>query len=318
VRRTSKVRRTYATLVQNKMNHTRLPLLTLLTVISLTSLLILSYALQSQPSTAAPLGLITPTASHTPTITPTITLTPTVTLTPTITITPTVTITPTITITPTVTITPTATITPSNFAYLAFINREELPTPTPTFTPTPTPTLPPTITLTPTLIPPDNLANETSIMMLINEQRQANGLPALSLVAELTQAARRHSWDMATNNLTQHTGSDGTNGGQRMREAGYNWSWWGEIIGWGFGGDPQRMVNWWMNSPTHRNLILSATPQDLGVGYRRDVSSEFGHYWTVVVTNYSTAECAEGAEKKQEKTLRPPRPPRLILCASNL
>ncbi len=128
---------------------------------------------------------------------------------------------------------------------------------------------------------PDDLANEQSIADQINQQRDANALPPLTLVSELTQAARRHSRDMADNNFTSHTGSDGSTAGQRMREAGYDWIAWGEIIGWGFGGDPERMVNWWMNSPTHRSIILSSTYEDYGVGYARNPSSDFGHYWTV-------------------------------------
>ena len=106
-------------------------------------------------------------------------------------------------------------------------------------------------------------------------------IPALSLVPELTQAARRHSRDMADNNFTSHTGSDGSNGGQRMEEAGYDWTAWGEIIGWGFGADTSSMVNWWMNSPPHRSIILSSSFEDFGVGYARNSTSDWGHYWTV-------------------------------------
>ena len=75
-----------------------------------------------------------------------------------------------------------------------------------------------TPTPTGTLIPPDDLANEQAIAALINQQRNAIGLPSLSLVSELTQAARRHSRDMADRNFTSHTGSDGSTGGQRMQD----------------------------------------------------------------------------------------------------
>lgn len=157
--------------------------------------------------------------------------------------------------------------TPTAHAYLPLVISQ------PTPTPSPTPTA--------TLIPPDDIGNEQSILQQINGHRHDAGLPPLNLVSELTQAARRHSQDMAENGFTSHTGSDGSDPGQRIEEAGYDWTAWGEIIGWGFGGDPESVVNGWMNSPLHRSIILSASYEDLGVGYARDPTSEWGHYWTV-------------------------------------
>ena len=151
--------------------------------------------------------------------------------------------------------------TPTAYVYLPFVAKQ------------------PTLTATP--IPPDDIANEQSIANLLNQQRNSNGLSSLTLTSELTQAARRHSRDMADHNLTGHTGSDGSNGGQRMQEAGYNWTTWGEIIGWGFGGNTASMVDWWMNSPTLRSLILSSSLTDFGVGYAKNPGSDWGHYWTV-------------------------------------
>lgn len=133
----------------------------------------------------------------------------------------------------------------------------------------------------PTQIPPDDKANELAIAALINQQRADHGLTAYTLVPELTQSSRRHSRDMADNNFTGHTGSDGSTAGQRMSEAGYQWAAAGENIGWGFAGNPNSMVNWWMNSPPHRAAILSTTFVDFGVGYARNSSSDWGHYWTV-------------------------------------
>jgi len=157
--------------------------------------------------------------------------------------------------------------TPTAYVYLPFVAKQPIPTATPTPTATP--------------IPPDDIANEQSIANLLNQQRNSNVLPSLTLISELTQAARRHSRDMADHNFTSHTGSDGSAGGQRMQEAGYSWTTWGEIIGWGFGGDTGSMVNWWMNSPPHRSIILSSSFTDFGVGYARNPNSDWRHYWTV-------------------------------------
>ncbi len=138
----------------------------------------------------------------------------------------------------------------------------------------------PTPTATP--IPPDDSNNEQSIANSLNQIRNENGLSSLILVYELTQAARRHSRDMADHNFTSHTGSDGSSFIQRIQEAGYNnWTSAGEIIGWGFGGNAGSMVNWWMNSPSHRSIILSNNLIDFGVGYAKNPGSDWVHYWTV-------------------------------------
>lgn len=141
------------------------------------------------------------------------------------------------------------------------------------------PTLTPTPAATP--IPSDDAANEQQIINLINQQRSGNGLSPYVVVYELTQSSRKHSHDMADNNFTSHTGSDGSTPGDRMRAFGYHWTRAGENTGWGFSGDPQTMVNWWMNSPPHRDAILSTNFQDMGVGYAINYSSDWGHYWTV-------------------------------------
>ncbi len=96
----------------------------------------------------------------------------------------------------------------------------------------------------------------------------------------MTQAARSHSYDMAVQNFTGHTGSDGSTPGQRMQRAGYSWIRAGEIAGWGFS-DPASMMRWWMDDPPHKEVILSAAYEDLGVGYVQDPNSEWEHYWTV-------------------------------------
>lgn len=64
---------------------------------------------------------------------------------------------------------------------------------------------------------------EQMVIAAINTARQANGLPPFRPVEEIAQAARRHAADMATHYDMIHVGSDGSDGGRRMREAGYDW-----------------------------------------------------------------------------------------------
>jgi uncharacterized protein YkwD len=162
------------------------------------------------------------------------------------------------------------------------------PEPSPTLVPTQVPTeVPSTDVPAPTAspapqgdVPPSDLTKEESLVELINQHRSANGLPPLGVATELTEAARRHSRDMAANNITTDTGSDGSDGGQRIHDAGYNWSTWDEMIGWGFA-DAASVLDWWANDSVHRPMLLATDVVEIGVGYVWDPNSEWGHYWTV-------------------------------------
>jgi uncharacterized protein YkwD len=176
---------------------------------------------------------------------------------------------------------PTATPTPDATA-TATLTPTPLPPP-PTATPTPvataTSTAPPAPATPP--MPLDDAEVEQFVVAQLNQPRIARGLAPLRLAPELAEAARGHSRDMADNGFTDHAGSDGSDAGQRMAEAGYQWTARGEIIGWGYGGDAAKMVNWWMNCPVHRPIVLSGRFEDVGVGYVSDPDSEWGYYWTV-------------------------------------
>lgn len=128
--------------------------------------------------------------------------------------------------------------------------------------------------------PADNANREQETLSLINAQRRDHSLPALATASELTQAARRHSQDMADSGVFSHTGSDGSRPGERIEDACYDWTAWGEIIAAGYT-TPESVVNAWMNSDGHRAIILSDDYLDFGAGYVRDSGSNYGYYWTV-------------------------------------
>jgi hypothetical protein len=120
----------------------------------------------------------------------------------------------------------------------------------------------------------------------INAARAANGLPPLSASVQLANAAARHSADLASSPWLidtgqWHTGSDGSDIGERIRREGYNAIRFLEVTGWGFQGDSDAMFNWWMNSPVHRAAILSPAVDEAGVGYLYAPGAPWGSYWTV-------------------------------------
>lgn len=115
----------------------------------------------------------------------------------------------------------------------------------------------------------------------INSERALRGLPPLRPNEQLATAAQGHAEDMAAHRGMVHTGSDGSDGGERIRAAGYDWRKWGEITGWGFGGDASAMVEWWLKSPDHAPYMLDPEMQDIGVGYVYAPGSQWDSYWTV-------------------------------------
>lgn len=125
---------------------------------------------------------------------------------------------------------------------------------------------------------------ENQVLELINTLRVENGLRQLVHQEQLSQAALGHSIDMACNNFTGHTGSDGSSFKDRISAQGYDFSYASENIYFGAGagfGDPQTAVTWWMNSAIHRANILNPDVTQIGIGYVYYSDSQYGGYYTV-------------------------------------
>ena len=242
-------------------------------------------------STATSTATSTPTFTETTTATPTPTVSPTHTLaatqTPPRTFTPTRTPTRTQPPTPTITQTPTAAPpaeTPSPTASPAATEPGAVVTETETASPTAT-IVPPTATSPPACSPAGNASFESTLLGLINAERQPQGLQPYNLQSQLQAAARAHSTDMACNNFLSHTGSDGSSVRDRIARQGYSWSWAGENIyatGNTSSSAPQQAFDWWMNSAPHRANLLSPNYIDIGLGYMYRADSSYGGYFTAV------------------------------------
>src|SRR5512138_3507923 len=114
---------------------------------------------------------------------------------------------------------------------------------------------------------------------LINNARTQNGLPALTVNAQLTAAALSHSIDMACHGGLGHAGTDGSTVHDRVVAAGYNPSRSSEII---YGsGYPQTAFDWWMSDATHRAEILNPNVSEMGAGYAYVSGTAHGGYSTV-------------------------------------
>ncbi|MEL7162643.1 MAG: CAP domain-containing protein [Bacteroidota bacterium] len=124
---------------------------------------------------------------------------------------------------------------------------------------------------------------ETSTLAAVNEVRAAGCLcgstrmppvPVLQLDAKLSAAARAHSSDQARNGKMTHQGSDGSNVGDRVTRAGFDWRSVGENVAWNYR-NVDHVMEGWLASEGHCKNIMSANFTSMGMG-------ETALYWTQV------------------------------------
>jgi uncharacterized protein YkwD len=118
---------------------------------------------------------------------------------------------------------------------------------------------------------------EEQLIALINAERTRRGLSALQVNSVLMQVAEAHSQDMVNRDFFDHINPDGQDPGGRLDEAGYAWWTWGETIGGGYT-TPQAVFDGWMNSASHRDILLSPYYTEIGIGYV--TGGHYGYYWT--------------------------------------
>jgi uncharacterized protein YkwD len=123
------------------------------------------------------------------------------------------------------------------------------------------------------------------MIMLINQARCSNGLTPVTPNNNLDTAATNHSIDMAVNNFFSHTGSDGSTPLTRAVAAGYSAIQIGEVISAG-----QTSVNQAFNALMANDsaTILDPELREMGLGHVSSDSSDFGHYWTLMMGTRGT------------------------------
>jgi uncharacterized protein YkwD len=135
----------------------------------------------------------------------------------------------------------------------------------------------------------DKLAGD--LLALVNKERVAAGCPELTVNPLLTDAARRHSQDLANHNgKSSHTGFDGSDPEARIRAAGYQPNGWAENV---YANAPDASTAMygqsggygWFNEPPdekgkrgHHDNILTCIYTETGIGIAR--GSNGWVYWT--------------------------------------
>lgn len=113
-------------------------------------------------------------------------------------------------------------------------------------------------------------ATRGATLCLLNAERARRGLKPLKASQQLRRASERHSSAMVRRRFFAHGDFLG-----RIRASGYmaGASSWrvGENIAWGGGptSAPANIVRMWMNSPPHRQNILSRSYREIGIGVAR-------------------------------------------------
>jgi uncharacterized protein YkwD len=118
-------------------------------------------------------------------------------------------------------------------------------------------------------------AVESSLNCLVNEIRTSRGLPALRRSFELQAIAQRHAVDMVARRYFAHVSPSGGTVDKRARRVGYlDGPCWvlGEDLGWAPPqvASAQAVVDAWMESATHRAVILDPRFREVGVGLVAD------------------------------------------------
>lgn len=121
----------------------------------------------------------------------------------------------------------------------------------------------------------------------VNQERRKRGRNALCYNSKLNNAALLHSQDQASMSHMTHTGSDGSDAGQRVTRAGYVWNAYAENVARGQT-SVSAVMNTWMNSFGHRKNILDRDFTHFGYGVQN-------HYWTQVFGAGGSESCSQGS-----------------------
>lgn len=106
----------------------------------------------------------------------------------------------------------------------------------------------------------------SSLLSYTNQQRSANGKASLTLNSKLNTAAQNKAQDMADDDYWSHNSPDGKTPWTFITATGYDYKTAGENLAYGFS-TASATITGWMNSPPHRENLLSSSYTEVGFGY---------------------------------------------------
>lgn len=141
---------------------------------------------------------------------------------------------------------------------------------------------------------PTQIEVMATLWTLHNALRAKHSLPPLKLNSWLSEAAAVQAVDMAKRDVLTHTGSDGSNVGDRVTRVGYRWSYCEanaaeQPYAPYFPADLRteaEAMNGWEQSPGHLRNILSPVVTEMGAAYcdaaPRNGEPAGTRFWSVV------------------------------------
>ena len=136
-----------------------------------------------------------------------------------------------------------------------------------------------------------------------NAERQKQGLSLLHYNSLLSESAAAKAEDMFANNYWSHNSPQGKTPWDFFKAVGYQYSIAGENLARDFY-DTETLMKAWMNSPTHRENILSSKYQEVGIGVVNGVLN--GVKTTLVVQHFAaplSGEVANDIPSSNNQTL---------------
>lgn len=128
--------------------------------------------------------------------------------------------------------------------------------------------------------PPPEVEPDVVVLEALNNERAARGLGALRSNPRLVAAAQGHSDYLATlDDGLPHIGPNGQTVIERVNATGYRWAALGETLAAGIS-RPSTVVDAWIASPSHEQIIMSALYTEVGIAVARNASHQI--YWTLV------------------------------------
>ena len=105
--------------------------------------------------------------------------------------------------------------------------------------------------------------------------------PPLARSPSLDRAARAHAEDMARNSFLAHTGSDGSNPGERVSRTGYHWETVAENVASGQT-SAEDIAATWLDSAGHCENLMDAKYAETGIAYALNPGDGRDIYWVQV------------------------------------
>ncbi len=121
------------------------------------------------------------------------------------------------------------------------------------------------------------------IVELTNQKRQELNLPDLKHSTALDQSAKLKAQDMLKNNYFAHTSPQKIKPWHWFKQVNYNYTFAGENLAMNFI-EAEDALDAWMNSPTHRDNIISDNYKEIGVAVA--VGQINGKQTTIVVQHF--------------------------------